>query len=102
MVLAIQKISLNDKKYPTLLKEATGAPKTLFYLGILPSSKEKNIIAIVGTRKATDHGKQIAKRIANIYVSLTQTDTQKIQILTCYMRNYKYGIHNLEQNIFHD
>ena len=59
----MEKISINDKNYPRLLKEISGPPETLYILGSLPDENAPKI-AIVGTRKATDNGRLIAKKIA--------------------------------------
>lgn len=53
----IQKISLNEKNYPRLLKEIYNPPKELFFLGEIRA--EENLpLAIVGTRKFSNYGKQ--------------------------------------------
>ena len=53
-------ITLNDEFYPSLLKKIYDPPVLLFYLGELP--KEDDIcIAIVGSRRATVYGKQVAE-----------------------------------------
>ncbi|WP_300673771.1 DNA-processing protein DprA [Soonwooa sp.] len=52
----IQIISINDKAYPTLLKECPDAPALLFVKGQLP--KKTRNISIVGTRNITSYGKQ--------------------------------------------
>ncbi len=60
---AIKTVSLEDASYPRLLKEIRNPPATLFYRGVLPDP-DAVTIAIVGTRKATDEGRIIAKGIA--------------------------------------
>lgn len=47
---------INDPNYPRLLKHCADAPLVLFYKGTLEPDDSKNI-AIVGTRKATEPGK---------------------------------------------
>ena len=59
----MNKITLEDKNYPLLLKEIPGSPKEIYYLGRLPKAEE-TLIAIVGTRKATSDGRILAKQIA--------------------------------------
>jgi DNA processing protein len=55
----IRKIALKDEEYPGLLKEVSGPPKELYIKGkILP--QDKVAVAIVGTRKYTNYGKQVA------------------------------------------
>ena len=59
----IQEISINDENYPKSLKEIKDAPKVLYYIGILPKPDEKNF-AVVGTRRFSPYGKQVALEIA--------------------------------------
>ncbi len=56
-------IKIEDKNYPTELKKIKDAPKVLYYRGILPSSDEK-CIAIVGTRRYSPYGQQVALKMA--------------------------------------
>jgi DNA processing protein len=58
----IKILSLKDKNYPKLLKKIKNPPKVLYYLGKIKS--EENCFAIVGTRKYSLYGKQIALEIA--------------------------------------
>ncbi len=61
----IKIISSNNRLFPKLLKEIPSAPKKIYVLGNLPDlSDDSPIIAIVGTRKATDYGKRLAKEIS--------------------------------------
>jgi len=53
---------LLDKNYPTRLKSCADAPILLFYKGNAPLNAEKTI-SIVGTRKATDYGKTLCKKL---------------------------------------
>jgi len=58
----IKTIVLNDKNYPKLLKEIKNPPEVLYYRGeILP---EENCFAIVGTRRYSPYGKQVALEMA--------------------------------------
>ena len=58
----IKTVALNDKNYPKLLKEIRDAPEVLYYRGeILP---EENCFAIVGTRRFSPYGKQVALEMA--------------------------------------
>ncbi len=63
MPAKIKTVSLGDKSYPRLLRETKNAPSNLFYRGILPSDGEV-MVAIVGTRKATEEGRMLAGEIA--------------------------------------
>jgi DNA processing protein len=63
MFKEIRKILIEDKNYPKILKEIKNPPKILYYLGEIKS--EENCFAIVGARKCTNYGKEIAFRIAS-------------------------------------
>ncbi|MCD6528182.1 DNA-processing protein DprA [bacterium] len=55
------KIKIEDKNYPKLLKEILEAPKEIYVEGkIFP---KENCFAIVGTRKCSSYGKEIALEI---------------------------------------
>ncbi|MGB9743335.1 MAG: DNA-processing protein DprA [Minisyncoccales bacterium] len=57
----IKKITLADKNYPALLKKIKNPPQILYCQGEL---KKEKCLAIVGTRRCSDYGKQIAWEIA--------------------------------------
>ena len=50
-------ISINDQKYPKILKEIYSPPKVLYFLGN-PEILEGINLAVVGTRKPTAYGRQ--------------------------------------------
>jgi DNA processing protein len=52
---AIRTLFINDKEYPSRLRDCEDAPMMLFYQGTAPLNAEK-MVAIVGTRKNTDYG----------------------------------------------
>ena len=58
----IKTIKLEDKEYPPLLKKIANPPKILYIKGEL--SKKEKCFAIVGTRRASSYGKEIAFSIA--------------------------------------
>lgn len=58
------KISKNQKEYPLKLRQIKEAPKELYIQGNIQLLKSKNIIAIVGSRKCTEYGKNQAFRFA--------------------------------------
>lgn len=60
----VQKVNLEDENFPRFLKEISGAPSEVFYKGRLPEEDEF-LVAIVGTRKATNDGLTVAKRIGH-------------------------------------
>ena len=58
----IKTISIQEKNYPQLLKKIKTAPRTLYFKGeLIP---EEKCFAIVGTRRYSFYGKQIALEIA--------------------------------------
>jgi DNA processing protein len=61
--LITRKIALQDKEYPAILKEIHDPPKELYIKGEI-TSQDKVAIAIVGTRKFTQYGKQVAYDIS--------------------------------------
>ena len=58
-----EKIILQDKNYPAMLKEIHNPPKELYIKGEI-INQDKVAIAVVGTRKYTQYGKQITLDIA--------------------------------------
>jgi len=61
MTEEIKTISIQDKNYPKLLKGIKDVPKVLYYRGEIFS--EENCFAVVGTRRCSDYGKQVALEI---------------------------------------
>lgn len=62
-------ISLEDEEYPELLKNIYDPPPVLYVKGQNLNSKDKTI-AIVGTRRASRYGLEIAKKLAFELASL--------------------------------
>lgn len=62
----IEVITYYEDKYPTLLKQVSDAPMILFKKGNL-NLNEKTNIAIVGTRDATQYGRQITEKFATAF-----------------------------------
>ncbi len=58
----VQSITFEDKYYPESLRRISDAPKTLYFRGNI--NAENKCFAIVGTRKCSDYGKEIAFAIA--------------------------------------
>ena len=56
-------LEFGDKNYPSLLKEIPNPPKKLYYRGDFKNDPRPHV-AIVGTRKATLVGLQLAKKFA--------------------------------------
>lgn len=58
----ITPLFFSDAAYPYRLKECSDSPLLLYYKGNADLNAEK-IIAIVGTRRCTDYGKEVTKKI---------------------------------------
>ena len=56
-------IKIEEEKYPEELRKIKGAPKILYYKGILPGPSEK-CFAVVGTRRYSPYGQQVALKIS--------------------------------------
>jgi DNA processing protein len=63
MEMNIKTVDIKSEDYPYLLKETACPPKKLFIRGEMPKSASPKI-GIVGTRKASSLGKQIAENIS--------------------------------------
>ena len=59
----IKTISIREEEYPSSLKNIQDPPKVIYIRGTLPT-KSEICFAIVGTRKCSPYGKQIASEIA--------------------------------------
>ena len=59
----IEAITWNDADYPALLKEIYDPPPVLYHRGALLAEDERSV-AVVGTRKATAYGRQVAHRLS--------------------------------------
>jgi len=53
-------------KTPEILKQTSAPPEKLYAIGNTELLKEKNLIAIVGSRRATDYGLKNSRKIAKI------------------------------------
>jgi len=56
-------ITYFDERYPALLRQLPDAPIALYALGEISTSKEL-FIAMVGTRRPSDYGRQVAYKLA--------------------------------------
>ena len=61
--MQIEKISINEKEYPQQLKNIYDPPQCLYVLGNKNILKQRGI-AIVGSRKCTNYGKEMAIKIS--------------------------------------
>ena len=57
-------ISYADRRYPSRLKQLEDPPAVLFCRGKLPDLNKRLCVAVVGTRKMSEYGKQTAYKIA--------------------------------------
>jgi DNA processing protein len=60
----IQLITVNDEAYPRLLKEVPNPPYILYVKGSLEALNSQAMVAIVGSRKFTHYGEQVARSFA--------------------------------------
>jgi DNA processing protein len=58
----IQTFFVTDKTYPTRLKNCVDAPLLLYYKGHADLNSSK-VISVVGTRNATEYGKEICRQL---------------------------------------
>ena len=63
MRLGIRVLTFGDARYPKRMKELYDAPVVLFYKGTLPDFDNLTTVALVGTRHASDYGRQAAARL---------------------------------------
>jgi len=61
----MNKVVIKDKNYPELLKKISNSPSELYFDGNL-GKKEKYPLAVVGTRKISDYGRQITEYFVKI------------------------------------
>ncbi|MEK7592031.1 MAG: DNA-processing protein DprA [Patescibacteria group bacterium] len=69
--LHVSALTIEDPKYPELLKQISDAPFLLYVKGLHNSSPIKldRIIGVVGTRKITRYGEEVTKRLVEGLVS---------------------------------
>lgn len=61
----IKLLPITDSAYPFRLRNTSDAPVLLYYKGILPEWESAPYIGVVGTRKASAYGLQIAHQMGN-------------------------------------
>ena len=86
-------ITINDSRYPSILRSIKDAPKQLYYKGNWPADGEaeifENCLAVVGSRRMTTYGKQIAQKLVSQIASAgLPAGRQGITIVSGFM----YGI----------
>lgn len=60
----IRILALTDRDYPSRLRNISDPPMVLYCKGILPDFESIPVISVVGTRKATAYGMNIARRMS--------------------------------------
>ena len=61
----IKKLTLKSPQYPEILRNISGPPDPLFYVGAdLGDLLKRPRVAIVGTRRVTPYGEQVTLRLA--------------------------------------
>ncbi len=60
----IRIITMADDAYPERLKNIFAPPVVLYVKGKLPPVDERAVIAVIGTRRATDYGLRMSRRLA--------------------------------------
>src|SRR3989338_9842076 len=61
--LKIKKIDIADKEYPKQLEKNANPPKVLYYRGNLNALNYKYSVAVVGTRRCSQYGKEATRQI---------------------------------------
>jgi len=64
MAFSIVEVKLGDKNYPRLLSKISDPPKKIYCRGNLDLF-HTNCLAVVGTRKITSYGKEVAEKIVS-------------------------------------
>ncbi len=62
--LEIKYISINDKNYPYLLKEIHDPPVGIYVQGNLPDAESSTYISIIGARRCSEYGKNMAYKFS--------------------------------------
>lgn len=57
------KISIEDARYPELLKHIYNAPESLYVRGSFPDFQQETAISVIGTRRASPYGLKMARRL---------------------------------------
>lgn len=58
-------ITVRSKNYPKLLRAIPGRPKVLHYKGKLKSSLFENCLGVVGSRRVTDYGNEVTRKLVS-------------------------------------
>ena len=75
-------ITINDPKYPRLLKEISDPPKQIYYRGNWDEKIFNNCLSVVGSRRMTSYGQQITNKL------ISEIASRGITIVSGFM----YGI----------
>lgn len=85
----VQKVFLNDIRYPGLLGEIPNPPDPLYFLGNLRSEVFDNTLAVVGSRAITSYGEWVVNNLVR------EIARQKITIVSGFM----YGVDALAHKV---
>src|SRR5260221_7488450 len=61
--LRAEAVTILDDLYPPLLREIIDPPPALFYRGDLAAARSPTLVAVVGSRKASQYGKSAAQHL---------------------------------------
>lgn len=56
---SIKNVNLENKKYPSVLRQLQDPPETLYYIGNLKNVDFDKCLAVVGSRRMTSYGRQV-------------------------------------------
>ena len=62
----VELVTLDDPGYPSRLRSIELPPPVLFVRGRIEAAEARRVVAIVGTRRPTERGRQLASRIAAV------------------------------------
>lgn len=66
-------ITMEDERYPKLLREIAQPPKTLYCMGNIDLLQEERKVAVVGTRAASSYGKICCEKLVETLVAANVT-----------------------------
>jgi len=67
--LHVSYLTLQDKKYPQLLKQIKNPPNILYQKGTFLFNKNETIVSVVGTRRITEYGREVTELLVTDLVS---------------------------------
>lgn len=67
LIKDIKIVTYLDEEYPKRLRSISDPPTVLYYKGNISYLNEMNAVAIIGTRKPTEHGMKIARNLGESF-----------------------------------